>query len=151
MHPALKVTAVVAALVIGFFANDLRQLVSSPATASTAPAQSPPPSVDDYCFVSTQSCEQNKIVMTLDKDTAQPLVPTTFTVHWEDAQAESLILDMKGLEMDMGSVKYLLKPTQENIYQAEIMLPICTTQKMTWVGTLTDGSQTVFPAIRIER
>ncbi|MCK6264324.1 hypothetical protein KP803_13670 [Vibrio sp. ZSDE26] len=145
MHPALKVLSVIAALTIGFFANDLRQLASST-------LQEPSPlSIEDYCLVSTQPCEQSQVLMTLDKDTVQPLVPSTLTVEWKDSNSETLALDMKGLEMDMGSVKYLLTATEGNLYQAEIMLPICTEEKMTWVGTLTDGHHTVFPAIRIER
>lgn len=143
MHPVLKVAAVFAALVIGFFANDLRQLASS--------SSSNTPEIEDHCFMSTQPCEQDTVTMTLDTDNAQPLIPATITVDWEGAQADTLMLDLKGVEMEMGTVKYVLKPVKGNRFQAEIILPICTSHEMTWIGTLTDGNKTVFPAIRIER
>ncbi|MEZ8825479.1 hypothetical protein AB6E04_14015 [Vibrio amylolyticus] len=143
MHPVLKVAAVITALVIGFFANDLRQLASPSSNETIA--------LENYCFVSTKPCEQDTVTMTLDTDNAQPLIPATITVNWEGAQSETLMLVLKGVEMDMGTVKYVLKPVQGNQFQAEIILPICTSHEMTWIGTLTDGQQTVFPAIRIER
>ncbi|MGC9403330.1 hypothetical protein [Vibrio genomosp. F10] len=142
MHPALKVAAVIAALVIGFFANDLRQLASSSTSTS---------SIDDYCFISTEPCLQDGVTMSLDTDTVQPLVPTTFTVKWSNPQTKTLVLDLEGLEMDMGTVKYVLNANEENLFQVDILLPVCTTEKMTWVGSLTDGDHSVSPALRMER
>ena len=89
--------------------------------------------------------------MSLDRETAQPLLPTKIKVVWEGAASETLILSLTGLEMEMGSARFQLKSIGNNTYEGEVILPVCTLDKMTWVGELTDGVDTVNPAIRMAR
>ncbi|MEZ8943365.1 hypothetical protein AB6E30_04845 [Vibrio sp. 10N.247.311.12] len=146
MHSALKVAAVGIALVAGFYGPQAIQQFKSAMEHSTADV-----SLDDYCMLSTTSCEQESISMSLDRETAQPLLPTKIKVVWEGAASETLMLSLTGLEMEMGSARFQLKNTGNNIYEGDVILPVCTMDHMTWLGDLTDGVETVKPAIRMAR
>jgi hypothetical protein len=89
--------------------------------------------------------------MSLDRETAQPLVPTKIKVIWEGATSDTLMLSLTGLEMEMGSARFQLKNLTNNIYEGDVILPVCTMGKMTWLGELTDGVKTVNLAIRMAR
>ncbi|MEZ9155917.1 hypothetical protein FCV73_14645 [Vibrio sp. F13] len=146
MHSALKVAAVGIALVAGFYGPQAIQQFKSAMEHSTADV-----SLDDYCMLSTTWCEQDSVAMTLEHETAQPLVPTKIKVVWEGAASETLMLSLTGLEMEMGSARFQLKNTGNNIYEGDVILPVCTMDHMTWLGELTDGVETVKPAIRMAR
>ncbi|WP_155994562.1 hypothetical protein [Candidatus Photodesmus blepharus] len=105
--------------------------------------------IEEYCMLSDGTCIQNEVVMTLNKDIIQPLVPFKMTVRWKNSHPKGLLLSMRGLEMDMGVIKYRLQSIGNKIYDTDIVFPICTANKMTWIGTLSDGIDTVYPAIRI--
>ncbi|MDN3702494.1 hypothetical protein ACFFUO_04040 [Vibrio artabrorum] len=146
MHSALKVATLGIALVAGFYGPQaIQQLKSAMAHASVDV------NLDDYCMLSTASCEQNAVAMTLEHETAQPLVPTKVNVIWDDAASDTLMLSLTGLEMDMGSARFQLKNIGNNIYEGDVILPACTMNTMTWLGELTDGVKTVNPAIRMAR
>lgn len=138
----LQVAAVSAALVAGFYAPTLLKSFSS---------STPIKPIDEYCFLSTASCVQENVTMTLNADTAQPLVPTTLNVEWRTSDAEQLVLSLSGREMEMGEPKFLLKQVAPGRYQGDIILPVCTQDAMTWVGELSDGESTVYPAIKMQR
>ncbi|EGR4342300.1 hypothetical protein DDN83_07725 [Vibrio cholerae] len=140
MMNALKGIAILLALGAGFFASDL-----------VAWFQSPQPNLNDYCQLSQQSCDQAGVTMTLAQDKAHPLVANRLTVHWPNTDAQNLILTLEGLEMNMGSAKFSLSSNGDGLYSADIILPVCTSDAMTWIGELSDGKQTVYPAIRMER
>ncbi|MCS0138364.1 hypothetical protein NDJ13_08090 [Vibrio alginolyticus] len=138
----LQIAAVSAALVAGFYAPTLIKSFSSFTQSK---------SIDEYCFLSTTSCVQENVTMTLNSETAQPLVPTTLNVEWHTSDAKQLILSLSGREMEMGEPKFLLKQIAPGQYQGDIILPVCTEDAMTWVGELSDGESTVYPAIKMQR
>ncbi|TXZ08751.1 hypothetical protein FXE63_04405 [Vibrio mimicus] len=140
MMNALKGIAILLALGAGFFATDLLTWL-----------QQPKRNLSDYCQLSQNGCEQAGVTMTLAQDKAHPLVTNRLTVHWPNSDAQNLILTLEGVEMNMGSAKFSLSPTAKGIYSADIILPVCTSDSMTWVGKLSDGTKTVYPAIRMER
>ena len=146
MHPALKIAALGIALVAGFYGPQVFQRLKSVIEHSTAEVN-----LDDYCMLSTTSCEQNTVAMTLEHEKAQPLVPTKIKVVWDGAASETLMLSLTGLEMEMGSAHFQLKNIGNNTYEGDVILPVCTLDKMTWIGELTDGVDTVNPAIRMAR
>ena len=146
MHPALKVAALGIALVAGFYGPQAVEQFKS-----VVGSHSPDVNLDDYCMLSTTSCEQDSVAMTLEHETAQPLVPTKIKVVWEGAASDTLMLSLTGLEMEMGSARFQLKNTGNNIYEGNVILPVCTMDHMTWLGKLTDGVETVKPAIRMTR
>ncbi|MDN2665997.1 hypothetical protein OW495_04665 [Vibrio sp. 14N.309.X.WAT.E.F5] len=146
MHSALKVAALGIALVAGFYGPQAIQQFKSAMEQASADVN-----LDDYCMLSTTSCEQNAVAMTLDSETAQPLVPSKIKVVWEGAASDTLMLSLIGLEMEMGSARFQLKSIGNNTYEGDVILPVCTLDKMTWIGELTDGVDTVNPAIRMAR
>ncbi|MFA0345611.1 MULTISPECIES: hypothetical protein [unclassified Vibrio] len=146
MHPALKVAALGIALVAGFYGPQAVEQFKS-----VVESHSPDVNLDDYCMLSTTWCEQDSVAMTLEHETAQPLVPTKIKVVWEGAASETLMLSLTGLEMEMGSARFQLKSIGNNTYEGDVILPVCTLDKMTWIGELTDGVDTVNPAIRMAR
>ncbi|MGF1837301.1 hypothetical protein [Vibrio atlanticus] len=146
MHSALKVAALGIALVAGFYGSQAIQQFESAMERASAEIN-----LDDYCMLSTTSCEQNTVTMTLDRETAQPLAPTKIKVVWEGAASDTLMLSLTGLEMEMGSARFQLKNIGNNTYEGDVILPVCTLDKMTWIGELTDGVDTVNPAIRMAR
>ncbi|TCW08153.1 hypothetical protein [Vibrio crassostreae] len=146
MHPALKVAALGIALVAGFYGPQAVEQFKT-----VVESHSPDVNLDDYCMLSTTSCEQDTVAMTLEHETAQPLVPTKIKVVWEGAASETLMLSLSGLEMEMGSARFQLKNIGNNTYEGDVILPVCTMDKMTWLGELTDGVETVNPAIRMAR
>ena len=102
-----------------------------------------------YCQLSQHSCEQQGITMQLEQDIVSALTSTPMTVYWPNSQQDQLVLTLEGLEMEMGQPKFVLKRTQADQFIGELFLPACSMGSMTWVGKLTDGQKTVFPAIRM--
>ncbi|QXO15625.1 MULTISPECIES: hypothetical protein [Vibrio] len=142
MQRTLHIGCILLALTGGFFAaqmTDFSQQGHRPAD------------LGDYCTLSTISCQQHNVTMTMADDHVQPLVATLIHIDWPDTAAETLLLSMQGLEMEMGEVRFKLQRNQQGIFTADIVLPVCTAGDMTWLGTLTDGRQTVYPAIRMQR
>ncbi|MFA0568065.1 hypothetical protein [Vibrio gallaecicus] len=146
MHSAFKVVAVITALAAGFYGPQAINKVQESLGSDMENVD-----LADYCMLSTDSCVQDSISMSLDKNTAQPLIPSTIRVIWPNAKQDTLLLSLKGLEMEMGIALYQLKSIGGDEYEGEIILPVCTLEKMTWVGELTDGTTTIHPAIRMAR
>lgn len=138
----LKVTGVAIALIAGFYAPTLIKSLSTP---------SEPKPLDEYCVLSKQTCVQQGVSMRLSVDSAQPLVPAQITVDWPDTNAEQLVLSLTGQEMEMGQPKFLIKKVSSGKYMGEVVLPVCTQESMTWVGKLSDGQNTLYPAIKMHR
>ncbi|WP_117233033.1 hypothetical protein [Vibrio maerlii] len=145
MHPLAKFALLGLALGAGFLAPSILEKVQSHTKHSASSID-----LNQYCQLSTATCVQNEAKLTLEHDKAQPLLPSKLMVEWPD-QAESLMLTLQGLEMEMGSVKILLTPAEQGHYVGEVLLPVCTMDKMTWVGELTDGNLTVNTSLRMER
>lgn len=142
MRSALKLLFIIAALLAGFFASDIIKLFSSETKSID---------LSQYCVLSTTPCLQQNISMTLAQDKVHPLVANRLSVSWPDSDSEQLELRLQGVEMDMGTVKYVLKKAESGKFESDIILPVCTSDSMTWVGQLTDGKTTVLPALRMER
>jgi hypothetical protein len=160
MNLPVKISLVLITLTAGFYAPDvikyLKENIESPMQLR---------SIDQYCMLSKQSCVQDSITITLDKDVLKPMVSSKMNVVWSRIQSSGtlppnkqpsnkqppkLILTMKGLEGELGTVKYILKHVGDNNYVGDITLPVCTLDEMTWLGELTDGTKTVYPALRMK-
>lgn len=146
MHSAFKVVAVITALTAGFYGPQALDKIQESLGSDMENID-----LADYCMLSTDTCKQESISMSLDKNTAQPLIPSTIRVTWPNAKQDTLLLSLKGLEMEMGTALYQLQSVGGDEYEGEIILPVCTLEKMTWVGELTDGTTTIRPAIRMAR
>lgn len=142
MHSVVKIIAIGLMLGAGFFISDITNWLS---------ASNRTIDLDEYCILSTQGCQKGEIKLALDRDVAQPLMPAKISVEWPDSQKDFLELQLEGLEMDMGQAKFLLTPTGNNTFSGEILLPVCTTDAMTWIGHISDGATTINTAVRMER
>jgi hypothetical protein len=133
---------VLAAIILGYFANDLLSFVHSKPSITLD---------SSTCLLSTQPCKDGTVVMFLDNDHTQPLKANQLTVIWPNTNAPQLSLTLYGVEMEMGSVKYHLKSVGADHYISDIILPVCTSTEMTWIGELSDGTHTTSLAIRMQR
>ncbi|UGA57761.1 hypothetical protein [Vibrio sp. VB16] len=138
----IQILLIFGAIALGYVVPDLVKSISQEAE---------PISLDKYCMVSTIACQQDGVTITLEHDLAKPLVESMIEVNWEDTTSDTLLLSLQGFEMDMGIAKYQLTKQSSGRYIGNIMLPVCTQDKMTWIGTLTDGNKEVYAAIRMER
>lgn len=137
-----KVVLFAIALVSGFFASDAIKWYQS--TTKQV-------SLDEYCLVSTKPCDQQEISVVADKDISHPLIPTTVNVDWPDMDADSLMMTLEGYEMEMGKALFKLNKTEAGSFAGQVILPVCTTEAMTWYGTISDGTQSIKTSIRMEQ
>ncbi|KYN91220.1 hypothetical protein ATY35_01145 [Vibrio cidicii] len=143
MNNFLKFVALMLALAGGYFAQDVASYFSTEHRRSVDLA--------DYCLLSTEPCQQQQASMTLSVDTLQPLAAATLTVDWPQSSAKQLVLSLTGVEMEMGNPKYILQQVSPGHYVGELVLPVCTSDSMTWAGELSDGQHTLYPAMRMQR
>ena len=137
------------ALTAGFYAPNLYSFIkNNTAFTSTAPKWD----LSRYCALSTKKCQQNNATLTLDTDIVRPLTQTQIHVTWPDQSSDKLILALRGIEMDLGVVKFPVIKQDDGSFRGDIVLPICTYTKMTWIGSLTDNNQnTIYTSIRMEK
>lgn len=134
-----KWLGLVGALAMGFFVSQVTEQNHSIA-----------PNIE-YCYLASTECEQRNVRMHLAHDNTHPMQPNRMTVVWPLQGERSLFLTLRGLEMDMGIVKIPFTFIGNQTYQADLVLPICTQSKMTWVGELSDGGLSVYPAVRTQQ
>ncbi|MBD1577652.1 hypothetical protein HC723_14670 [Vibrio sp. S11_S32] len=137
------------ALVVGFYAPSFYSFIKqNTAFTSTAPKWD----LSRYCALSTTTCQQNNVNITLDNDIVRPLDETHIKVEWPNQTSDKLMLTLRGLEMDLGVVKFPVLKQKDGSYQGSIVLPICTYTKMTWIGSLTDShQQKIYTSVRMEK
>ena len=145
MTLSIKISLIFITLLAGFYLPDVIKHMKNYLDNSIQVR-----SIDHYCMLSAQACIQGSTVITLDRDILQPMVSSKINVLWSNNLSPKLTLTMKGLEGRLGIVKYTLKPIGNNVYEGEILLPVCTLNEMTWLGELTDGTTIVYPALRMK-
>lgn len=136
-----KLTLVILALGSGFFAGDIVNWFKS----------SEPILLDQYCLISKVECQQGDLSVQANKDISHPLMPTELEVNWPGSDAQNLVMTLQGYEMEMGTVVFKLNKTQKGQFSGQVILPVCTTDAMTWYGTISDGNRTFKTSIRMER
>lgn len=138
LNSKLKILLVAAALGAGFY-------------LPSAFKQAPNAEIDltDYCMLSDEVCEQQGVKVKLDTRRVTPLTPIKVDVFWPNANAEFLTVSLEGKEMDMGVAKYQLEMIKPDVYQGEIILPVCAEQRMTWYGKVSDGETDIKAALRM--
>ena len=145
MHIALKSLTIPLVLLVGFYTPDVIKQLNIDINKDIKIR-----ALAEYCMLSKQECIQDGIAITLENDTIKPLVTSQIKVKWQQANSDELTLKMQGLEGELGIVRYKLKRVANGYFEGSITLPVCTLDKMTWLGELTDGQKTVYPALRME-
>ncbi|KAB2825842.1 hypothetical protein [Aliivibrio finisterrensis] len=143
LSTVFKILFVVALLLISFFFSDMTHFVKNQMKPNIA--------IEDTCQLSTQPCRQNGVDIQLQKGTLTPLEPSSITVTWPNTNSEKLLLSLQGLEMEMGNPIFQLTKTNDNTFEGEILLPICTQHTMVWTGTLTDGNTEVTISLKAQQ
>lgn len=96
----------------------------------------PVPTLPPSCTLGTATCYFGHAEASLASDTVSPLVPTKLSVKLEGHAPDYLYVELEGVEMNMGVYKLKLTQSHDNIYNGDIMLPICMESEMTWRGKI---------------
>ncbi|NLS11840.1 hypothetical protein HGP28_02910 [Vibrio sp. SM6] len=113
-------------------------------------SRAPQVSLNDYCALSAIPCTQNGVSLRLDSDAITAMTPIQLTVTWPNSAAQTLAVTLKGYEMEMGEPRYKLTKVADGQYQGELLLPICQTGAMTWLGTINDGEKTIYASLNMQ-
>lgn len=126
---------------IGFGSLQLLDAYTAPSIQSVLPSRTP---LEETCQLSQQACEQQAAIIQLSTDFVHPLEAATITVDWPDLPqgTTQLLVSLEGNEMMMGVYKLLLTKQASGQYSGELMLPFCTTNAMTWQGSIKALSST---------
>lgn len=131
MKSVFKGLAVVLALALGFFASDIYDALQ-PSNDTTDIG---------YCELSTQLCESNGVSMVLGQDVVQAMQPTTIEVIWPDREEKQLFIELEGKEMSMGVAKFVLERQSKDRFSGTLLLPVCFSNDMTWIGTISANNK----------
>ncbi|CAH0530356.1 hypothetical protein VHP8226_03999 [Vibrio hippocampi] len=101
-------------------------------------------------MLSDQVCQQGEVKIRLDHVYVHPLTATPVEVFWPNATTDELSMSLQGVEMNMGQVQVKLTMIKPDVFQGDILLPICSESQMTWYGSITDGQKTVQTALRMK-
>ncbi|MBY6195839.1 hypothetical protein [Vibrio hangzhouensis] len=138
MNNKVKVLFVAIALAAGFYLPGMLKQVP---TADV--------DLSSYCMLSEEVCEQQGVKLRVDSQRITPLTPIQIEVFWPNATSDTLSIALQGKEMDMGVAKYQLTMIKPDVYQSEIILPVCSEERMTWFGTVSDGETNINAALRM--
>lgn len=140
-HRLLTIAGIVAVFALAFSAptwlNTLADWIEGGSTASL-----------NYCSLNQQTCHYQGYQASLSDPTVHPMHANTLTFTTsQPLNSKTLLVKLKGVEMNMGEYRLVLNQIDETHYRGDLMLPVCTEQTMTWAGTITvpDQGQTQFP------
>ena len=144
MKTVSKGLAVVLALALGFFASDIYDALQ-PSSDNTD---------INYCQLSTQVCESNGVSMVLGQDVVKAMQPTTIEVNWPNRKEKQLFIELEGKEMSMGIAKFVLERQSDDLFSGTLLLPVCFSNTMTWIGTISvnnKDSESVPISVRMQK
>ncbi|MPS31203.1 hypothetical protein D7026_02360 [Salinivibrio sp. VYel7] len=147
-HPLIITASIAMLTVIAFFLPSwLSGFFSTASSTTIAPAA--------YCSLNQQTCQYEGYQARLGNPDVHPLHANTLTVTAPQAlNTDTLLVKLKGVEMNMGEYRLVLKQTDKLTYQGQLMLPVCTEDSMTWAGSITldHEAKKHFPIkVRMER
>ncbi|WP_235956043.1 hypothetical protein [Grimontia sedimenti] len=88
------------------------------------------------CTIGTTPCTFDHATVSMASATAAPLIPTEIRVEVSNASVDHLMVELQGVEMNMGIYKLKLSSAGNNLYTGDLMLPICMEDEMTWRGVV---------------
>ncbi|WP_325894580.1 hypothetical protein [Grimontia sp. NTOU-MAR1] len=118
----------------GYFFAD-QTVFDEPATVT--------PTLAPTCTLSSTPCLFNNAKVSMASNTAAPLIPTKVSVEVTGATPNYLMIELQGVEMNMGTYKIKLSSVGDNLYQGELMLPICMEDEMTWRGAIKSSDDSI--------
>lgn len=93
--------------------------------------------VDPDCDLRAGRCERplpggGSLVFGVYPPTLPLMKPLTLRVALHDRAVDNVVVDIVGLNMDMGVNRTRLKRSAKNVWHGETRLPVCTRQTMAW-------------------
>lgn len=90
------------------------------------------------CELSRTPCRVDDATLSLEKDRVAPMVSNRLSVNWNalPKDVNSIMLSLEGHEMMMGTYKLLLTRDTNQAFTGDLLLPVCTSDAMTWFGTI---------------
>lgn len=137
----MKLILLVVSVVFGFFSGDIYHSLTKEDTPLT------------YCEASTQGCTEQGVSVSLENDVVKAMQPTHIEVEWPNQSADTLLVELEGKEMNMGVAKFVLERDQGNKFAGTLLLPVCHSEKMTWIGKVSSNQspQGIPLLVRMER
>ncbi|WP_084882714.1 hypothetical protein [Vibrio sp. qd031] len=107
--------------------------------------------IESLCHMTTSECRWDATSAVLAQDVVKAMQPTTITATWPNTDADRIRVSLKGVEMEMGEPRFVLNRTQANTFTGDLLLPVCTSDAMTWVGEINDGHSSHTFKLSMER
>ncbi|OBT09493.1 hypothetical protein A9264_14755 [Vibrio sp. UCD-FRSSP16_10] len=145
MNTVLKSLAIVCALGLGFFSKDIYQAFQS------HHFEQPAIDATQYCQLSSDICTLDDVNIVLAQDTVTPMIPNKITVNWPANDEPQLWVELEGKEMSMGVAKFVLQNQGNGQFVGELLLPVCYSDSMTWIGSIQSTQHTLPISVRMQR
>ena len=143
MTNIFKGLAILLALGLGFFAKDIHQAI----TLASEETQSD----IEYCQLSSTACTVNEVSVVLETDVVSPMQPTKIEVSWPGNNDQQLWIELEGKEMSMGVAKFVLNNLGDGTFSGSLLLPVCHSDSMTWIGSIQSSNETFPISVRMQR
>jgi len=92
--------------------------------------------IDSQCQLDKQGCAlqspQGRIQMQILPRPVAVMQPLQLKLESSVRNIKSIRIEISGLNMDMGTLPFILSRQSEQIYQGKAMLPVCTNNRMHW-------------------
>jgi hypothetical protein len=146
MHPALRGAATVALFVIlaglGYVAAQYWQGRQAIFERVAGP---------DDCDLRAGPCvhrvNSGRVSLSITPSSIPLMQTLTLEVTTTQLEASAVVVDIRGLNMDMGLNRTALSLSEDGVWQGETILPICSQRQMEWEAAiqLTAGSRVEVP------
>ena len=97
--------------------------------------------VDSSCDVHTSTCEARfnnggRLLFSMSPKPIKPLVPLDLQVQLSNLEAQQVLVDFKGIGIEMGFYRPELNRNKDGNYSGVGSLSVCTLDKMLWQATV---------------
>ena len=136
-RPHLLQVVIILAIILG-----LGSIIYVPKLLQNTPPQTRILQSTPECELTQSFCEARDnggaISLRINNQAISAATPLTFEVKLENIAADQVMLDLKGRDMFMGLNQVMLSKVagQDDLWQGEVVLGVCTTGKMTWVTSV---------------
>ncbi|GEA50686.1 hypothetical protein VIN01S_14900 [Vibrio inusitatus NBRC 102082] len=145
MNNIFKGLAFILALGLGYFAKDIYQAIPISLTSEKQKSNI------EYCQLSTSICTINNASIVLEQDVISPMQPTSIEVIWPENNDDQLWIELEGKEMSMGVAKFVLSKQGNGTFSGSLLLPVCHSDSMTWIGSIQSSNGTLPISVRMQR
>ena len=93
--------------------------------------------IDPECALNQASCvtaltEDSTLEFNIEPRPIQGISPLVFSISAQNLDIKQAVVDLSGVDMNMGSYRFELKPEADDHYTADGNLPVCVRGQMLW-------------------